>query len=186
MREHRSCWGGVNSAHCRRPGPPDRSDPQDFYATDIPKPVWNLKTNATCWRGLRDMAAVRREMGEPDPELETRAAQVSAVDFGRGRQKRRPISPALCPQRAAGSAGATVRGIDRFPHWAAIGAWCPMPCSIRACSTRNRKRPPGFWIRFISGAACAWECCVSTSTRGSSPMSGAWMTQHTTGYASPA
>jgi len=55
--------------------------PKDFYATDIAKPVWNLKTNATCWRGLRDVAAVLREMGEPDPALETRLKQYRQAIF---------------------------------------------------------------------------------------------------------
>lgn len=49
--------------------------PKDFYATDIAEPVWNLKTNATCWRGLRDIATVLREMGEPDPAIETRVRE---------------------------------------------------------------------------------------------------------------
>ena len=49
--------------------------PKDFYASDIAQPVWNLKTNATCWRGVRDMAAVLRDMGEPVPELEKRTQQ---------------------------------------------------------------------------------------------------------------
>ena len=75
MREHRSCWEALIALIVDGLDPRTGLTPQDFYATDIPKPVWNLKTNATCWRGLRDMAAVRREMGEPDPELETRAAQ---------------------------------------------------------------------------------------------------------------
>jgi hypothetical protein len=55
--------------------------PKDFYATDIPQPVWNLKTNATCWRGLRDMAAVLREIGEPNPDLESRVQQYRQTIF---------------------------------------------------------------------------------------------------------
>lgn len=48
--------------------------PKDYYASDIPQPVWNLKTNAQCWIGLRGLAAALRDMGEPDPRLEKRVA----------------------------------------------------------------------------------------------------------------
>ena len=47
--------------------------PKDGYASDLHnRLVYNLKTNACCWRGLRDMAAVLRAAGHPDPELEER------------------------------------------------------------------------------------------------------------------
>ena len=55
--------------------------PKDYYASDIPKPVWNLKTNANCWRGLYNMAAMLREMGEPNPQLEERTKQYRQAIF---------------------------------------------------------------------------------------------------------
>jgi hypothetical protein len=55
--------------------------PKDYYASDIPKPVWNLKTNGNCWRGLHNLAAVLRDLGEPDPKLEERAGQYRQAIF---------------------------------------------------------------------------------------------------------
>jgi len=75
MRTNRSHWEPLIPLITRDLDPKTGLTPKDFYATDIAKPVWNLKTNATCWRGLRDVAAVLREMGEPDPQLEERLRQ---------------------------------------------------------------------------------------------------------------
>jgi hypothetical protein len=38
--------------------------PKDRYAGDIAENVYSLNSNANCWRGLRDVAAVLEEMGE--------------------------------------------------------------------------------------------------------------------------
>ena len=38
--------------------------PPDRYAGDISEQVYSLNSNANCWRGLRDMAAVLDDMGE--------------------------------------------------------------------------------------------------------------------------
>ena len=40
--------------------------PKDRYAGDIDEQVYSLNSNAACWRGLRDMAAVLDDMGERD------------------------------------------------------------------------------------------------------------------------
>jgi hypothetical protein len=40
--------------------------PPDNYAGDIQTQVYSLNSNANCWRGLRDMAAVLADMGQPD------------------------------------------------------------------------------------------------------------------------
>ncbi|HPO15307.1 MAG TPA: hypothetical protein PLI09_17825 [Candidatus Hydrogenedentes bacterium] len=72
--------------------------PKDFYASDIPKPVWNLKTNATCWRGVRDMAAVLREMGEPNPQLEDRVQQYrQAILDAADKSVKRGFDPPFVP-----------------------------------------------------------------------------------------
>jgi hypothetical protein len=55
--------------------------PKDYYASDIHKPVWNLKTNANCWCALHKVAAVLRDMGEPNPQLEQRAQQYRKAIF---------------------------------------------------------------------------------------------------------
>lgn len=38
--------------------------PKDRYAGDINEQVYSLNSNAACWRGLRDMAAVAEDLGE--------------------------------------------------------------------------------------------------------------------------
>jgi len=75
MQENRSCWKALIELITDSLDPRTGLTPRDFYATDIPQPVWNLKTNATCWRGIRDVTAVLREMGEPDAQLEERTKQ---------------------------------------------------------------------------------------------------------------
>ena len=85
MRANRTRWEPLIALILDDLDPETGLTPKDFYASDIPEPVWNLKTNATCWRGVRDMAAVLRDMGEPNPELEARVQRyrtsiLSAVD----------------------------------------------------------------------------------------------------------
>ncbi len=81
MRVNRSRWEPLIKLVVDDFDPQTGLTPKDFYASDIAKPVWNLKTNATCWRGVRDVAAVLRAMGEPDPPLENRAQQYRQAIF---------------------------------------------------------------------------------------------------------
>src|SRR5262249_32606024 len=55
--------------------------PKDRYAGDINEQVYSLNSNAACWRGLRDMAAVLEDLGEKDKaaELRTEAAAFRKV-----------------------------------------------------------------------------------------------------------
>lgn len=46
--------------------------PKDRYAGDINEQVFSLNSNAACWRGLRDMAAVLEDLGEKDMVAELR------------------------------------------------------------------------------------------------------------------
>ena len=46
--------------------------PKDRYAGDINEQVYSLNSNAACWRGLRDMAAVLDELGEKETAAELR------------------------------------------------------------------------------------------------------------------
>jgi hypothetical protein len=46
--------------------------PKDRYAGDINELVYSLNSNAACWRGLRDMAAVLDDLGEKDTAAELR------------------------------------------------------------------------------------------------------------------
>jgi hypothetical protein len=61
--------------------------PKDRYAGDINEMVYSLNSNAACWRGLRDMAAVLDDLGEKEKAAELhkeaaafRAAILAAVD----------------------------------------------------------------------------------------------------------
>jgi hypothetical protein len=47
--------------------------PKDNYAGDVNTQVYSLNSNAACWRGLRDMAAVLDDIGEKDKATELRA-----------------------------------------------------------------------------------------------------------------
>ncbi|MBN2309615.1 MAG: hypothetical protein JXR94_11620 [Candidatus Hydrogenedentes bacterium] len=75
MRENRPRWEPLIRLMIDDLDPDTGLMPKDFYASDIHEPVWNLKTNATCWRGVRDVLAVLREIGEPDPQAEERVRQ---------------------------------------------------------------------------------------------------------------
>src|SRR5262245_3367465 len=55
--------------------------PKDRYAGDIAEQVYSLNSNAACWRGLRDMAAVLEDLGEKETvaELRKEAAEFRKV-----------------------------------------------------------------------------------------------------------
>src|SRR5439155_12367606 len=74
--------------------------PADRYAGDIDKQVYSLSSNANCWRGLRDMAAVLADMGERDRAAKLaeeakayRAALLEAV----AKSERRDVTPPFLP-----------------------------------------------------------------------------------------
>lgn len=46
--------------------------PKDRYAGDIKENVYSLNSNANCWRGLRDVAAMLADMGETDEAKQLR------------------------------------------------------------------------------------------------------------------
>jgi len=74
--------------------------PKDNYAGDIPQQVYSLNSNANCWRGLRDVAAMLGEMGD-DVEAtklrrvagEYRKAILAAVEKSIRRESRPPFIP---------------------------------------------------------------------------------------------
>jgi hypothetical protein len=74
--------------------------PKDNYAGDIKTQVYSLNSNANCWRGLRDVAAMLDDMGEGDEArelrqvaVEYRKAILAAVD----RSVRRDTQPPFIP-----------------------------------------------------------------------------------------
>ena len=54
--------------------------PKDNYAGDIAEQVYSLNSNANCWRGLRDVAAMLDDMGSKD---EARKLQGVAAEYRR-------------------------------------------------------------------------------------------------------
>lgn len=74
--------------------------PADNYAGDVKQQVISLSSNASCWRGLRDLSAVLADMGEPDvaatyarEAAEFRAAILAAVE----KSERRDADPPFIP-----------------------------------------------------------------------------------------
>jgi hypothetical protein len=74
--------------------------PKDRYAGDISKKVYSLNSNANCWRGLRDLAAVLEEIGNDE---EAKKLQAFAADFHKSilaavdRSERRDTRPPYLP-----------------------------------------------------------------------------------------
>lgn len=74
--------------------------PKDNYAGDIPQQVYSLNSNANCWRGLRDVAAMLDDMGEKDEAAklqkvtdEYRAAILAAVEKSVRKDAKPPFIP---------------------------------------------------------------------------------------------
>jgi hypothetical protein len=95
LREKRAVWEGVvNFVRASR-----KTDngllPKDRYAGDIAEQVYSLNSNAACWRGLRDLAAVLEDIGEKETAAELRkeaaefrTAILAAVDKSEDREAR--------------------------------------------------------------------------------------------------
>ena len=74
--------------------------PKDRYAGDIAETVYSLSSNAACWRGLRDMAAVLEDTGERDKAAELRreaAAFRKVILDAVARSERRDVTPPFIP-----------------------------------------------------------------------------------------
>jgi hypothetical protein len=74
--------------------------PKDRYAGDIATQVYSLNSNANCWRGLRDLAAVLEDIGSKDEAKKLReeaasyrAAILKAVDRSERRETKPPFIP---------------------------------------------------------------------------------------------
>jgi hypothetical protein len=99
LREKRAVWQPV--IEFIRSSRGDRGLlPKDNYAGDVQQQVYSLNSNANCWRGLRDMAAVLEELGEQEPANELRR---EAADFRRAildavaKSERRDTTPPFIP-----------------------------------------------------------------------------------------
>lgn len=74
--------------------------PKDNYAGDISEQVYSLNSNANCWRGLRDLAAVLDDLGDreeakrlSDLAVEYRKAILAAVEKSERRDTKPPFIP---------------------------------------------------------------------------------------------
>jgi hypothetical protein len=74
--------------------------PKDRYAGDIATKVYSLNSNANCWRGLRDLAAVLEDMDSKDEAKKLRdeaasyrTAILKAVDRSEHRETKPPFIP---------------------------------------------------------------------------------------------
>ena len=74
--------------------------PKDRYAGDIAEAVYSLSSNANCWRGLRDMAAVLEDVGEKEYAVELRKEAGEfrkAIVAAAEKSIRREASPPFVP-----------------------------------------------------------------------------------------
>ena len=81
LRENRARWEPVIEFIRQSRKTDNGLLPRDRYAGDINEAVYSLNSNAACWRGLRDMAAVLEDIGETDrpAELRREAAEFRTV-----------------------------------------------------------------------------------------------------------
>lgn len=80
--------------------------PKDRYAGDIAEAVYSLSSNAACWRGLRDLAAVLDDLGERDRAAELRkdaAAFRRAILDAVAKSERRDSKPPFIPIKLLGN-----------------------------------------------------------------------------------
>jgi hypothetical protein len=99
MREKESLWKPVIE-FVRTSRTENGLLPRDRYAGDIAEAVYSLNSNSNCWRGLRDMAAVLRDLGDMKyaAELEADAADFrKAILDAVARSERRDTTPPFIP-----------------------------------------------------------------------------------------
>jgi hypothetical protein len=109
LREKEPVWGPVIAFVRSSRGQTDNGLlPPDRYAGDIATNVVSLNSNANCWRGLRDMAAVLDDLGRPDAAAELRR---EAEGFRKvildavAKSERRDVEPPFVPNALFGAEG---------------------------------------------------------------------------------
>jgi hypothetical protein len=79
--------------------------PRDNYAGDINQQVYSLNSNANCWRGLRDLAAVLEDIGEAEQakRLHDEAASFrQAILQAVAKSERHDVQPPFIPNALFG------------------------------------------------------------------------------------
>jgi hypothetical protein len=82
--------------------------PKDNYAGDINQQVYSLNSNANCWRGLRDMAAVLDDVGDTD-EAKRLAREAGsfrkAILDAVAKSEHKDVKPSFIPMALFGDEG---------------------------------------------------------------------------------
>jgi hypothetical protein len=100
LREKRSVWEPVVQFIVTSRKTDNGLLPRDNYAGDVNTQVYSLNSNAGCWRGLRDMAAVLDDLGERDRAAELRkeaAAFRQVILDAVSKSERRDATPPFVP-----------------------------------------------------------------------------------------
>ena len=100
FRQHADEWRGAVEFIRSSRQEPSGLLPADNYAGDIKRQVISLSSNAACWRGLRDMAAVLSEIGAAETAAQLRreaeAFRQAIVDAA-ARSERHETEPPFIP-----------------------------------------------------------------------------------------
>jgi hypothetical protein len=96
--------------------------PRENYAGDIFEPVYSLNTNAACWRGLRDLAVVLRDIGEPTDADRYACAAASlrqAIHRAVRESERCDVQPPFVPNALFGEETpyASITESERGSYW---------------------------------------------------------------------
>jgi len=100
IREQRPVWEPVVQFIRQSRRTDNQLLPKDNYAGDVSQQIYSLNSNANCWRGLRDMAAVLEDVG--DREL-ARELREEAMGFRKvildavAKSERRDAKPPFIP-----------------------------------------------------------------------------------------
>src|SRR5204862_1225218 len=100
LREKRPVWEPVVQFIINSRKTDNGLLPKDNYAGDVNTQVYSLNSNASCWRGLRDMAAILEDVGERDraAELRKEAAEFRKVILDAvAKSERRDAKPPFIP-----------------------------------------------------------------------------------------
>ena len=105
IRQKESVWKSVVDFIIASRRTPSGLLPPDNYAGDINQKVYSLNSNANCWRGLRDMAAVLDEIGEREQSErlghEARSFREAILDAV-AKSERRDVQPPFIPNALFG------------------------------------------------------------------------------------
>jgi hypothetical protein len=107
LREKEKIWQALaDFILCSRRETDNGLVPPDRYAGDFAQEVYSLNSNANCWRGLRDLAAVLDDLGDKD---RARGLFQEAADYRRAilaavkRSEQHDVQPPFIPNALFGA-----------------------------------------------------------------------------------